>query len=72
LEVKYQKIATGAYKELGSPFVNLTDFEKELLLGNFDAKRDWGYAGDYVEAMWMMLQQDKPEDFVIATGKHIL
>jgi GDPmannose 4,6-dehydratase len=41
----------------------------ELLLGNLDAKRDWGYAKDYVEAMWMMLQQDTPEDFVIATGE---
>ena len=39
-----------------------------LYLGNLDAKRDWGHAKDYVEAMWMMLQQDKPEDFVIATG----
>jgi GDPmannose 4,6-dehydratase len=38
-------------------------------LGNLEAKRDWGYAGDYVEAMWMMLQQPKPDDFVIATGK---
>ena len=42
--------------------------QKELRLGNIDAKRDWGYAGDYVEAMWLMLQQDKPEDYVIATG----
>ena len=42
---------------------------KELRLGNLDAKRDWGYAGDYVRAMWMMLQQSKPEDFVIATGR---
>ena len=41
---------------------------KELRLGNLDAKRDWGYAGDYVEAMWLMLQQDGPEDYVIATG----
>ncbi|MCM3409932.1 GDP-mannose 4,6-dehydratase [Metabacillus litoralis] len=41
----------------------------ELRLGNIDAKRDWGFAGDYVEAMWMMLQQDKPDDYVIATGK---
>ena len=40
----------------------------ELKLGNLDAKRDWGYAKDYVEAMWLMLQQDTPEDFVIATG----
>jgi GDPmannose 4,6-dehydratase len=41
---------------------------KELRLGNIDAKRDWGFAGDYVEAMWAMLQQDKPDDYVIATG----
>lgn len=40
-----------------------------LYLGNLDAKRDWGFAGDYVEAMWLMLQQEKPEDFVIATGE---
>jgi GDPmannose 4,6-dehydratase len=40
-----------------------------LSLGNLDAKRDWGYAPDYVEAMWLMLQQDEPEDYVIATGK---
>ena len=43
--------------------------EKELRLGNIEAKRDWGYAGDYVKAMWLMLQQDQPEDFVIATGQ---
>ncbi|MBI5885220.1 MAG: GDP-mannose 4,6-dehydratase [Deltaproteobacteria bacterium] len=42
---------------------------KELRLGNLDAKRDWGFAGDYVEAMWLMLQQDKPDDFVVATGE---
>ena len=41
----------------------------ELALGNLDAERDWGYAKDYVEAMWLLLQQDEPEDFVIATGK---
>lgn len=40
-----------------------------LELGNLDAKRDWGFSGDYVEAMWLMLQQEKPEDFVIATGE---
>jgi GDPmannose 4,6-dehydratase len=43
--------------------------EKHLALGNLDAKRDWGYAGDYVRAMWLMLQQEKPDDFVIATGE---
>ena len=42
---------------------------KELRLGNLDAKRDWGFAGDYVEGMWLMLQQDKPEDYVISTGE---
>ncbi len=42
---------------------------EELRLGNLDAKRDWGFAGDYVEAMWMMLQQDEPDDFVICTGE---
>jgi len=41
----------------------------ELRLGNLDSQRDWGYAGDYVRAMWMMLQQDTPDDFVVATGK---
>ena len=43
--------------------------QKKLFLGNLDAKRDWGYAGDYVEAMWMMLQQEEPDDYVIATGE---
>ncbi len=43
--------------------------EKELRLGNLDAKRDWGFAGDYMEAVWLMLQQDRPEDYVIATGE---
>ena len=43
--------------------------QKKLYLGNLDAKRDWGFAGDYIEAMWLMLQQDKPDDFVIATGE---
>jgi GDPmannose 4,6-dehydratase len=44
-------------------------YSKELLLGNLDAKRDWGFAGDYVEAMWLMLQQKTPDDYVIATGE---
>jgi len=42
--------------------------DRELRMGNLDAERDWGFAGDYVKAMWMMLQQDQPEDFVVATG----
>jgi GDPmannose 4,6-dehydratase len=46
--------------------LGLTD---ELRLGNLDARRDWGYAGDYVKAMWLMLQQDQPDDFVVATGE---
>jgi GDPmannose 4,6-dehydratase len=43
--------------------------QDKLYLGNLEAKRDWGFAGDYVEAMWLMLQQDKPEDYVVATGE---
>lgn len=43
--------------------------QDKLVLGNIDSKRDWGFAPDYVEAMWMMLQKDKPEDFVVGTGK---
>ena len=43
--------------------------QEKLVLGNLDAKRDWGYAKDYVEAMWLMLQQDQPDDYVIATGQ---
>jgi GDPmannose 4,6-dehydratase len=43
--------------------------QKKLFLGNLEARRDWGYAPEYVEAMWRMLQQDKPDDFVIATGE---
>ncbi len=42
---------------------------KELRIGNLDAQRDWGFAGDYVEAMWLMLQQDQPDDYVVATGQ---
>jgi GDPmannose 4,6-dehydratase len=43
--------------------------QDKLFLGNLDAKRDWGHAADYVQAMWLMLQQDEPHDFVIATGE---
>ncbi len=43
--------------------------QEKLYLGNLEARRDWGFAGDYVEAMWMMLQQDRPDDYVIATGQ---
>lgn len=46
-----------------------TGKQEKLYLGNLDAKRDWGHARDYVEGMWMMLQQDKPDDYVLATGK---
>ncbi|MDD5425854.1 MAG: GDP-mannose 4,6-dehydratase [candidate division Zixibacteria bacterium] len=62
LEFVTRKITDGAARiKLG-----LAD---KLALGNLDAKRDWGFAGDYVKAMWLMLQQEKPDDFVIATGK---
>jgi GDPmannose 4,6-dehydratase len=53
-------------RAVGRIAVGLQD---RLYLGNLDARRDWGYAADYVEAMWLMLQQDQPEDFVIATGE---
>lgn len=52
--------------EIGEPLVNT---RQQLALGNLEAKRDWGFAGDYVEAMWMMLQAKGPEDFVIGTGE---
>ena len=64
LEFISRKITYGAARiKLG--------LDKEMRLGNLDAERDWGYAGDYVEAIWMMLQQEKADDYVIATGiKH--
>jgi len=63
LEFVTRKISNGVAKiHLG-----LSD---EIVLGNLEAKRDWGYAGDYVEAMWMMLQEGKPDDYVIATGEN--
>ena len=43
--------------------------QEKVYLGNLDSKRDWGYAGDYVEAMWLMLQQERPDDYVVATGE---
>ena len=43
--------------------------QHELVMGNLDSKRDWGYAGDYVKGMWMMLQRDEPDDYVLATGE---
>ncbi len=62
LEFVTHKVTYGAVKiKLG--------LANELRLGNLDSKRDWGYAGDYVRAMWMMLQQPEPDDYVIATGK---
>ena len=62
LEFVERKVAHGAAKiKLG--------LAKELRLGNLDAKRDWGFAGDYVKAMWLMLQQDKPDDYVVGTGE---
>jgi len=62
LEFVTRKITDGVAKiKLG--------LDKELRLGNLDARRDWGFAGDYVKAMWLMLQQDKPDDFVVGTGE---
>ncbi len=63
LEFVTKKISDGAARiKLG--------LSKEIVLGNIDAKRDWGFAGDFVEAMWLMLQQEKPDDYVIATGEN--
>jgi GDPmannose 4,6-dehydratase len=57
-------------RKITKGIVNIKNGKQEkITLGNLDAKRDWGYAPDYVEAMWLMLQQDKPDDYVIATGK---
>ena len=62
LEFVTHKVTHGAAKiKLG--------MDDELRLGNLESQRDWGYVGDYVEAMWLMLQQDEPDDYVIATGK---
>jgi GDPmannose 4,6-dehydratase len=46
-----------------------TGLQERLTLGNLDARRDWGFAGDYVQAMWLMLQQSQPDDYVVATGE---
>jgi GDPmannose 4,6-dehydratase len=62
LEFVTRKISFGAARiKLG--------LDQELPLGNLDSRRDWGYAGDYVRALWLMLQQDEPDDYVIATGE---
>lgn len=62
LEFLPRKVANGAARIAAG-------LEDELVLGDLDARRDWGYAGDYVQAMWLMLQQSAPDDFVIATGE---
>lgn len=57
-------------KKIVAAVVNISQkFQKELRVGNIDARRDWGYAPDYVKAMWLMMQKDEPSDYVIATGK---
>ena len=56
-------------KKIVKALVRIKQKTKQTLLGNINSKRDWGHAIDYVEAMWRMLQQKKPEDFVICTGK---
>jgi GDPmannose 4,6-dehydratase len=62
LEFVTRKVTNGAARiKLG--------LQSELVLGNLDARRDWGFAGDYVKAMWLMLQQPEPDDFVVATGE---
>jgi GDPmannose 4,6-dehydratase len=63
LEFVTRKVTDGAAR------IKAAGGQGTLPLGNLDAKRDWGFAGDYVRAMWLMLQQDEPEDYVVATGK---
>ena len=63
-------LVTGASRGIGAARIKLGK-AKELRLGNIDAKRDWGHARDYVKAMWLMLQQDKPDDYVVATGRTV-
>jgi GDPmannose 4,6-dehydratase len=56
-------------RKITSGLARIREGQQELIeLGNLDAKRDWGFAGDYVEGMWLMLQQSQPDDFVLATG----
>jgi GDPmannose 4,6-dehydratase len=62
LEFVTRKVTNGVARIKGG-------LDKEIRLGNLDAQRDWGFAGDYVKAMWAMLQRDEPDDFVIATGQ---
>ena len=64
-----QRGETFVTKKIITFFVNILKTEKKLYLGNIYSKRDWGHASDYVLAMWKILQQKKPDDFVIATGK---
>ena len=54
---------------LGHGFARLAKQENLLYMGNLDSKRDWGFAPEYVEAMWMMLQREEPDDYVIGTGE---
>lgn len=62
--------ATFVTRKITRAVARITEgLDKCLYLGNIDAKRDWGHARDYVEGMWMMLQQDTPDDYVLATGE---
>ena len=62
IEFVTRKISNGVAK------IHL-DLSDKIMLGNLDSKRDWGYAPDYVEGMWLMMQQDEPDDYVLATGE---
>ena len=62
LEFVTRKVSHGVARIVGG-------LDDKLFLGNLDAQRDWGFAGDYVRAMWLMLQRDQPDDFVVATGE---
>jgi GDPmannose 4,6-dehydratase len=65
-----ERLPTFVTRKITQSVAKIYNGKQDIIsLGNLDAKRDWGFAGDYVEGMWMMLQQDKPDDFVLATGE---
>jgi GDPmannose 4,6-dehydratase len=73
LTTNHQDVAKPLYAQITRAIARIVaGNQKKLYLGNLDSKRDWGYAKDYVKAMWLMLQQDKPDDYVVAHGRNPL
>ena len=69
LTMSLSRGATFVTKKITEVACNKKGIQECLLVGNLNAKRDWGYAPEYCEGMWMILQQEQPEDFILATGK---